>query len=176
MTRMVDETVPGDGSTLSTCPWCSAMYSGSPETCPSCHAALAADAATDATVPGLTAIDPAALGRRDPTPKPRNRLLSWITGAYPEDASIAGDTRALARPDDEVRREMLRLELEAEVANLQAEADAIVAESAAEGRDLGIAGLPPVAEPDADAAAVVPPPPAGDDADPSRSDQGAAPA
>jgi hypothetical protein len=89
----------------------------------------------DPALPGVTAIDAAAIVRaKMPTPRTRSRLLSWISGDYPEEANAGGgDTAALAPPDLEVRREILRLELEAEVANLQAEADALRAEAKIEG-------------------------------------------
>ena len=125
----------GGGPTASICPWCSATYTGDPENCPSCGATLTGEGATDPSLPGLTAIDAAAIVRsKEPVKKPRNRLLSWISGDYPDDAPSAADAGALAPPDLEVRREMLRLEIEAEVANLQAEADAMLAEAAVEGR------------------------------------------
>ncbi|MGP1674259.1 MAG: hypothetical protein ACTS8Z_03470, partial [Candidatus Limnocylindrales bacterium] len=91
---------------------------------------------------GLTAIDPAAIVRsKAQASRPRNRLLSWISGDYPDDAGTAAQAGALALPPVEVRREILRLELEAEVANLQAEAEALMAEATAEGRapDVGAA-------------------------------------
>ncbi len=131
---MVDDTHPVAGSTVSVCPWCSANYTGDPETCPSCGAALAVDPATDPALPGLTAIDAAAIVRaKTPVARPRNRLLSWISGEYPETSPSATEAGALAPPDPSVRREMLRLELEAEVANLQAEAGALMAEATLEG-------------------------------------------
>jgi hypothetical protein len=132
---MVDETPAAAGSTDSVCPWCSASYTGDPETCPSCGAALAVDPTTDAALPGLTAIDAAAIVRaKAPVPRQRSRLLSWISGDYPDESPSGTETGALAPPDADVRREMLRLELEAEVANLQAEAGALMAEATAEGR------------------------------------------
>jgi hypothetical protein len=131
---MVDESLPGGESAASICPWCSATYAGAPENCPSCGATLEGEA-TDPALPGLTAIDAAAIVRsKQATPRSRNRLLSWISGEYPEEAGAPGDAAALAPPDLEVRREMLRLELEAEVAALQAEAEAIKAEATVEGR------------------------------------------
>jgi hypothetical protein len=131
---MVDDTRATE-TAGSICPWCSATYTGEPETCPSCGAALAVDPTTDAALPGLTAIDAAAIGRaKTPVARPRSRLLSWISGEYPDEAPTAADAGALAPPDAEVRREMLRLALEAEVANLQAEADALIAEATLEGR------------------------------------------
>lgn len=148
---MVDDTQPVPGSTVSVCPWCSANYSGDPDTCPSCGAALAVDPATDPALPGLTAIDAAAIVRaKTPVARPRNRLLSWISGEYPDETPSATEAGALAPPDLDVRREMLRLELEAEVANLQAEADALLAEAGFEG------GIPEAAlQPAAAATAVV---------------------
>jgi hypothetical protein len=132
---MVDDTQPVPESTVSVCPWCSANYTGDPETCPSCGAALAVDPATDPALPGVTAIDAAAIVRaKTPVARPRNRLLSWISGDYPDDTPSVTEAGALAPPDLDVRREMLRLELEAEVANLQAEADALLAEAGFEGR------------------------------------------
>lgn len=132
---MVDDmSAPAEG-TGSICPWCSATYTGEPDTCPSCGAALAVDPATDPALPGLTAIDTAAIVRaKSPVTRPRSRLLSWLSGEYPDDGLSPGEAGALAPPDADVRREMLRLALEAEVANLQAEADALIAEATVEGR------------------------------------------
>ena len=131
---MADQTLSADNPSESVCPWCSAaIVPGSP-TCASCGASLESE--EDRDVPGLTAVDMAILrGEKKEQPAPsRNRLLSWISGDYPEEANAAGgDTAALAPPDLEVRREILRLELEAEVANLQAEADALRAEMTIEG-------------------------------------------
>ena len=138
---MVDDTKPVPESTVSVCPWCSANYTGDPDNCPSCGAALAVDPATDPALPGLTAIDAAAIVRaKTPVARPRNRLLSWISGEYPDEAPSATEAGALAPPDVDVRREMLRLELQAEVANLQAEADAMLAEA---GIEVGAAEAPP---------------------------------
>jgi len=134
---MADETMSGGGSTASICPWCSASYTGDPEDCPSCGATLAADPAIDPSLPGLTSIDAAAIVRAtQQAPKSRNRLLSWISGEYPEEGASATEAAALAPPEIEVRREILRLELEAEVANLQAEADALRSEAAFEGHPI----------------------------------------
>jgi len=82
-------------------------------------------------VPGLTAVDAKAPREK---PRSRNRLLSWISGEYPEQAPAETGTSAIAPPDPEVQREILKLEIEAEVANLQAQADAMVSDAVAEGR------------------------------------------
>ena len=139
MHGMTEESLAG-GAETSICPWCSATYTGDPETCPSCGAVLAVDPAADPSLPGLTAIDTAALVRaKSPTTRSRNRLLSWISGDYPDEAAGGpADAGALAPPDLAVRREILRLELEAEVANLQAEADALLAEATVEGHAPGV--------------------------------------
>jgi hypothetical protein len=150
MRSMAEASLSGDGPETSICPWCSASYTGDPEHCPSCGAALAADPTIDPSLPGLTAIDAAAIVRaKTPAQRPRNRLLSWISGEYPESEGTAADAAALAPPDLEVRRQMLRLELEAEVANLQAEAEAMRAEAVVEGRVPTAAGdAEPVLGPD----------------------------
>ena len=157
---MADETLSGGESTASICPWCSATYTGDPEDCPSCGATLAADPAIDPSLPGLTSIDAAAIVRAtQQAPKSRNRLLSWISGEYPEEGASATEAAALAPPELEVRREILRLELEAEVADLQAEADALRSEAVFEGHPIAATPTEPgpeAAEPD-DAAE----PPAG---------------
>ena len=88
------------------CTWCSApLPSADLERCPSCGANLVGDVAEP--LPGVTAVDAAALIRGTPTAtRPRNRLLSWISGDYPDDAPTANDAKALEPPDQAVRREM----------------------------------------------------------------------
>lgn len=102
--------------------------------CPSCGANLVPDG--DPNVPGLTAVDAASIIRSKAPPQPRSRLLSWLSGEYTTDLPSKAEQHAVAPPDLEVRREILRLELEAEVANLQAEADALRSEAAVEGRSV----------------------------------------
>jgi hypothetical protein len=130
---MVDDIQPNAAAPV-VCTWCSAPLSTpEPDRCPSCGAILTGELAEP--LPGITAIDAKALVRGAPTTvRPKSRLLSWINGDYPEDAISPADAKALELPDPAVKREMLRLELEGEVANLKAQADALVAEAAAEGR------------------------------------------
>jgi hypothetical protein len=130
---MVDELQPETGSAPS-CTWCSApLPIPEPDHCPSCGAILTGELVEP--LPGITAVDEKAIARGTPTTiRPRNRLLSWINGDPPEDTQTAAEARALEPPDLAVKREMLRLELEGEVANLKSQADALVAEAAAEGR------------------------------------------
>jgi hypothetical protein len=116
------------------CSWCSTEVADGVAQCPNCGANLVPDG--DPNVPGVTAVDAASIIRSKSTAQPRNRLLSWISGEYEADLPSKAEAQAIAPPDDEVRREILRLELEAEVANLQAEADALRAEAVAEGRSI----------------------------------------
>jgi hypothetical protein len=132
--------------------WCSAVLPSDSElTCPTCGATLIGEG--DNQVPGVTAIDAAAIlrGVRSPKPKQRNRLMSWISGEYADDGEKPAPPGSLEPPPPDVRREMLRLELQAEVANLQAEVGAMAAEAAIEsGRPIE---LPGVQTPDEDAEA-----------------------
>jgi hypothetical protein len=115
------------------CSWCSAEIAPALATCPACGATLTGD--SDASLPGVTALDPEAIARakRPATPQRRNRLLSWISGDY-DDVEAPAPPGSLSPPPIEVRREMLRLELAAEVASLQAQNDALVAEAEIEAR------------------------------------------
>ncbi len=130
---MVDDATPGLAVPVPRCMWCSAVLPSANEaTCPSCGAALIEDAETQ--VPGVTAIDAEAIVRagREQRTKSRSRLMSWISGEYDDAADKPAPPGSLEPPPLEVRREMLRLELAAQVANLQAEAGAMAAEAAVE--------------------------------------------
>jgi hypothetical protein len=142
---MLDDTATGTGGStpIPHCNWCSApLPSDHEETCPSCGATLLGDG--DTSVPGLTAIDAEAILRsaRAAKAKPRSRLLGWISGEYDDESSGATPAPgSLAPPSADVRREMLRLELQAQVANAQAEVESMAADDALEhGRTLGPAG------------------------------------
>jgi hypothetical protein len=149
---MLDEATTGGSAPAPRCNWCSAPLPSDHETvCPSCGATLLGDGDT-ASVPGLTAIDAEAILRnaRASKAKPRSRLLGWISGDYDdESAAAAAAPGSLSPPPADVRREMLRLELEAHVANAQAEVEALAADAAVEeGRSLA----PVEAGPDAETA------------------------
>ena len=116
-----------------TCPWCSATVPVEAAVCPSCGAQLRETAAGD--VLGVTQIDPSAVSRVRRV-KPR-RLTSWITGDTPGEEEEAGGKVEPLSPD--VKREMLKLELAAIDAELEARAAA-----AAANRDLP----PEAAEPE----------------------------
>ncbi len=94
----------------------------------------------------MTAIDAEAIvrGVRATSPPRRSRLLSWISGDVSEDEEgTPAPHESLALPPVEVRREILRMELEAEISDLQAEAGSILADDEIEARDAGL--LPPLA-------------------------------
>lgn len=132
---MLDDASAGAPTPAPRCTWCSAELPSDHEaTCPSCGATLLGDG--DAAVPGLTAIDAEAILRnaRAAKAKPRSRLLGWISGEYDEEGTsgAAPAPGSLAPPPVEVRREMLRLELEAQVANAQAEVESLAVDAAIE--------------------------------------------
>ena len=158
---MAEPVTPEHDPTVSVCPWCSAALQPDLTICPSCGASLVADG--DANVPGVTTVAAKPIVTTKATTQPRNRLLAWISGDYPEDVPSETEAQAIAPPDLEVRREILRLELQAEVAKLQAEEDAIRSDAAVEGRTVDLPEIPPV--PDGEPPATVKP--VGDDEAPA---------
>src|SRR5512135_1238276 len=127
---MSDDRPAGGMSPGAICPWCSAVLGAADtETCPSCGATLHTDA--EPAVPGVTQIDPMAVieGSRPPR-QPKNRLMAWITGDEGTEPASPESTAALAPPPPEVRREMLRLQMEAELAQASAEAEAMATDEA----------------------------------------------
>jgi hypothetical protein len=118
-------------SPVTRCPWCSApLPDASADTCPSCRATLAAAPGLDADIKGVTTLDTDAIIRaRSEVVRPKgNRFISFITGEVPVEAPPPGSAESLAPPDNAVRREMLRLQLEAERADLEAETVALKAD------------------------------------------------
>jgi hypothetical protein len=108
------------GST--TCPWCSADVPAASVSCPSCGASLQ-DAVTD-DILGVTQIDPAAVSRASRI-KP-GRLATWLGAeSTAESPELSGRVEP---PSEEVRAEMLRLELAALDAELEAKAQQAAAQ------------------------------------------------
>jgi hypothetical protein len=110
------------------CPWCSALLTDdASDTCPSCNATLAAAPGAEGDIKGVTTLDTDAIIRaRSEVVRPKsNRLISFITGEVPVDVPDPASAESLAPPDNAVRREMLRLQLEAERADMQAETVAL---------------------------------------------------
>lgn len=105
-----------------TCPWCSATVPVEATTCPSCGASLR-DAA-EGDIPGVTQLDPAAVIR---TRKIRSRNIAAFLGVGdgPDDEESTGKVEP---PSDAVRREMLRLQLAAIDAELEAKAKEVEAQ------------------------------------------------
>ena len=134
---MADELTTGASATFH-CPWCSAsLPSTDLETCPSCKATLTSTSSGEAALPGVTAIDHEALLRANREPRQqRSRILSWLSGEYVDEGVAPAQADAIHPPDPAVRREILRLEIEAEIADMQAEADSILADAAVEGRTI----------------------------------------
>jgi hypothetical protein len=120
-------------SETATCPWCSTQVPVAAATCPNCGASLR-DAA-DGEIAGVTQVDPGAVLRTKRI-KPRG-IAAWLVGEREAEQPVIGKVEP---PSDEVRREMLRLELAAIDAELEAKKQ--VAEA---NRELGIEDL---AEPD----------------------------
>jgi hypothetical protein len=132
----------GNDPEAAICPWCSAVLpSPDVERCPSCNAALTSG--MEQSLPGLTAIDAEAIIRAKTPARQRSRLLSWFGGESPDDSVSPADAGAIAPPDPAVKREMLKLQIAADIANLQAEAVALQTDAALEGRTVD---LPDAAE------------------------------
>lgn len=109
------------------CPWCSAaLPSAGLPNCPSCGATLTSATGSEPDIRGVTSLDPEAILRaRAEVSRPRSRILSFITGDVGEEAGGPATPESLAPPSDDVRREMLRLQLEAERADAEAESVAL---------------------------------------------------
>lgn len=145
------ESSTGDALTASAsrCPWCS-MELPEPDApaCPSCHARLVGD--NEPNLPGVTAVDLKALALRRSQPVKRSRLLGWISGDGDSDEmpAMRPAPGSLQPPSLEVRREMLRLEIEAELAahpeaapvEASAPADSIDADASEGGGEGGASG------------------------------------
>jgi hypothetical protein len=113
---------------ITRCPWCSAELSiPGAERCLVCGAALVSQTGgPDAEIKGVTTLDTDAILRsRSEGANPVNRLLSFITGEAPPETGGPASSESLARPSDDVRREMLRLEYEARRADFEAEVVAL---------------------------------------------------
>ncbi len=174
---MVDELTSGASASQPRCVWCSAELPSDHEAaCPTCGAKLIGDG--ENLVPGVTAIDAQAIVRstQSAKTKSRSRLMSWLSGEYDEGSDRPAPPGSVSLPTPEVRREMLRLEIEAEVANLHAEVEAIASENAVESLiPIEILNAPypsamAAASPDAGQAVAAVPPTSADDAPPPAAD------
>jgi hypothetical protein len=128
MAEPIDDT-SSSAPSVARCPWCSAeLPDAEAKTCPSCQANLVGD--LDKPLPGVTALDLEALAYRRATPPKKSRLMSWISGDmdYDDPTEAVPAPGSVDRPPIEVRREMLRLERAALIADLAAEAGVITAD------------------------------------------------
>jgi hypothetical protein len=108
----------------STCPWCSATVPVEAATCPSCGASLR-DAA-DGEILGVTHIDPTVVMK---SKRIKSRpLASWLSGDTTSSDDDSGGK--VEPPSDAVRKEMLRLELAAIDAEIEAKRAAAEAQRA----------------------------------------------
>jgi hypothetical protein len=115
-------TAAAETTATETCPWCSATVSASAADCPSCGASLRD--AVEEEILGVTQIDPAAVSRASRI-KP-GRLATWL-GA--EDTAPMSDLGGHVEPPSKaVREEMLRLELAAIDAEIEAKKQAAEAQ------------------------------------------------
>ncbi len=110
------------------CPWCSAVLEdAAADKCPGCGAQLVTATGAEPNLPGVTTLDAEAIMRaRSEAGRSRSGILSFLTGNNDLPDS-GGSAAAIAPPADNVRREMLRLELAA--AQADAVADAVAFKS-----------------------------------------------
>jgi hypothetical protein len=123
------DDAPATTQDVPRCPWCSAeLPDPTAKTCPSCRANLVGE--VDKQLPGLTAVDLEKLAFRRGAPQKKSRIMSWISGDldYEDATEPIAPPGSLDRPPIEVRREMLRLERAALIADLTAEAGSITAD------------------------------------------------
>jgi hypothetical protein len=120
------------------CPWCSApLPAATLASCPACGATLTGDG--EAQLPGVTTLDTDAILRaRSAAARPRSRLLSFITGEVDDGGLTKASAESIAPPSTAVLREMRRIALAAEVANLEAEVQAMTTEAEVEAREAGL--------------------------------------
>ncbi len=96
-------------------------------TCGACGATVKGDAALE--IPGVTALDAQHASRAVTPRKVRRTFGALFVGGDDEILPPAeAELPALAPPDAEVRREMLRLQMDAELVKLTARAAALAAE------------------------------------------------
>src|SRR5262245_1614070 len=98
-----------------TCPWCSATVPAEAAKCPSCGAALRD--VVDGDVLGVTQVDMAATSRLSRL-KP-GRLATWLGAERSDGPDLGGHVEPVS---DAVKKEMLRMELAAIDAELEAKA------------------------------------------------------
>jgi hypothetical protein len=115
------KSAAAENTATETCPWCSAKVSARAAKCPSCGASLRD--AVEEDILGVTQIDPGAVSKASRI-KP-GRLATWLEA---EDTGSTADLGGhVEPPSKEVREEMLRLELAAIDAEIEAKKQAVEA-------------------------------------------------
>jgi hypothetical protein len=107
--------ITADAPVARRCPWCSEpLPVDATDRCPNCEAILVSEG--DGRVPGVTEVLAASAAKaRMAEPPKRSKLLAWISGDV-DDGVLAtpAPPDAIALPPRNVRREMLRMQLESE--------------------------------------------------------------
>lgn len=105
-------------------------------------------------MPGVTTLDAEAIVRARASVSRPGLGLGWVGDLTGRDSSSGPVPReSVAPPSEAVRREMQRLALQAEIADLEAETQALVVEAAIEASDAGLLDLDALAGGDAVGAA-----------------------
>jgi hypothetical protein len=119
-------TIPETTEDAVVCPWCSAQLPAADATvCPTCEAHLVGSDGVD--ILGVTTVDP-FITASSSAPRRVRVLGSLFAGDNDDMVPSPEELPALAPPDVEVRREMLRLEMDARLAALQSEVKAMEVE------------------------------------------------
>jgi hypothetical protein len=120
--------LPPSADPRARCPWCSApVEAADAVTCSACGATLHGDAEIE--IPGVTALDSQHTSRALAPRKGRRTFGAlFVSGDDPIPQPSEAELPALALPDADVRREMLRIRLDAELADLTARVEALAAE------------------------------------------------
>jgi hypothetical protein len=120
------DPIPEATANAPVCPWCSAsLPAADAAVCPSCEARLVGSDGVD--ILGVTTVDPFVTASSS-APRKVRVLPSLFGNDESNPPPPESELPALARPDVEVRREILRLELDARLAALQAEVQLIESE------------------------------------------------
>jgi len=98
------------------CPWCSSAITPDDVNCPNCGAALHEDGEHE--IPGVTQVDPRSASVQNPEPA-GGGVIGWLSGEYVPDPTPA-ELASVEPPTDAVRREMLKIEVDALRAELEA--------------------------------------------------------
>jgi hypothetical protein len=135
----------------SICPWCSAAVPAEVSRCPSCGAALRD--AVDDEVPGVTQVDLQATSKLARL-KPPGRVAMWLGAERTtENPELSG---RIEPPSEEVRKEMLRLELAAIDAEIETTTTLAEAQRKLPPEERSADAAPPLQSDDASADAAPP--------------------